>query len=142
MYDIGQGVPQDSAQAVAWYREAADQGLAVAQVNLGAMYQAGDGVPQDDVQAVEWYSKAADQGHAVAQYNLGLMYATGEGVPQDDVEAHKWNTLAASRVTGDKQKEYAETRDATAKAMTPAQLAEAQKRVADWQTAFEKREPN
>ncbi len=70
------------------------------------------------------------------------MYHSGQGVPQDDVEAHKWGTLAASRVTGDQQKEYAETRDATANAMTPAQLAEVQKRVADWQAAFEKRQPN
>ena len=47
---------------------------------------------------------------------------------------------AASRVTGDEQKEYAESRDGLAKQMTPAQIAEAQKRAADWQAAFEKRQ--
>ena len=142
LYAIGQGVPRDGAEAVAWYREAADQGLAAAQVNLGVMYQEGEGVPQDAVQAVAWYRKAADQGHAAAQYNIGLMYSTGEGVPQDAVEAHKWGTLAASHAVGDEQKEYAATRDATAKAMTPDQLAEAQQRAADWQAAFEKRQSN
>ena len=27
MYDNGQGVPQDYAQALTWYRKAADQGI-------------------------------------------------------------------------------------------------------------------
>ena len=82
----------------------------------------------------------AEQGDAAAQYNLGVSYENGRGVPQDDVEAHKWTSLAASRATGDRQKEYAETLDALSKQMTPAQLAEAQQRAANWQAAFEKRQ--
>ena len=58
----GQGVPQDYAEAVKWYRKAADQGYAAAQTNLGLMYAHGQGVPQDYVEAVKWYRKAADQG--------------------------------------------------------------------------------
>ncbi len=81
----------------------------------------------------------ADQGEAIAQSTLGVMYENGWGVPQDNVEAYKWSDLATSRVTGDTQKEYAQTRDAQAKQMTPAQLAEAQRRAADWQATFEKR---
>ena len=38
MYDKGQGVPQDYAAAVSWYRKAAEQGDADAQFNLGFMY--------------------------------------------------------------------------------------------------------
>ena len=65
MYLNGRGVPQDDAQAVAWWRKAAVQGHAGAQYNLGvAGYGNGDGVPQDYTQAVEWYRKAADQGNA------------------------------------------------------------------------------
>ena len=60
--------------------------------------------------------------------------------PEDYVEAHKWYNLAASRVTGDTQKEYAETLDALAKEMAPAQLAEAQRLAREWQAAFEKRQ--
>ena len=106
------------------------------------MYDTGQGVAQDYSQAVAGYLKAADQGYAAAQFNLGVMYDTGEGVPEDDVEAHKWHNLAASRVTGDAQAEYgyAEARDALAEQMTPAQLAEAQKRAVEWQAAFEKRQ--
>ena len=73
MYANGQGVPQDYAQALTWYRKAADQGNAEAQNNLGVMCESGHGVPQDYAQAVVWYRKAADQGFAPAQYNLGVM---------------------------------------------------------------------
>jgi TPR repeat protein len=34
MYDNGQGVPEDDAEAVRWYRLAADRGLAGAQCGL------------------------------------------------------------------------------------------------------------
>ena len=64
----------DYAQAVYWYRKAADQGNAAAQNSLGFMYVNGrGGLAQDDVQAVYWYRKAADQGNAEAQTNLGVM---------------------------------------------------------------------
>ena len=109
------------------------------QFNLGSRYAEGQGVPQDFSQALVWYRQAANQGLADAQFNLGAMYIAGEGVPQDYVEAHKWYNLAASRVTGDTQKEYAETRDEVAKQMTPALLGEAQRVAREWQTAFEKR---
>ena len=82
----------------------------------------------------------ADQGYAVAQYNLGVMYDNGGGIPQDNMEAHKWYDLAASRATGDRQKEYAEARDALAQQMASAQIAEAQQRAANWQAAFERRQ--
>jgi len=41
MYNFGQGVPQDSAEAAKWYRKAAEQGLALAQFGLGVIYFSG-----------------------------------------------------------------------------------------------------
>ena len=66
---------QDFAEAVHWYREAADQGLAAAQFNLGAAYNNGQGVAQDYLEAARWYRKAADQSAANAQHNLGVIYS-------------------------------------------------------------------
>ncbi|MSP33056.1 MAG: sel1 repeat family protein, partial [Pseudolabrys sp.] len=63
-------MPQDYAQAVKWYRLAADQGNAKAQSNLGLMYDNGQGVPQNYAEAMRWYRLAADQGLAEAQSNL------------------------------------------------------------------------
>ena len=51
----GQGVTQDFAEAMKWYRLAAEQGLAAALYNLGRIYAFGRGVPQDYVDAVKWY---------------------------------------------------------------------------------------
>ena len=41
MYAFGHGVAGDDAQAVQWYRRAAEQGLAAAQFNLGGGVGAG-----------------------------------------------------------------------------------------------------
>ena len=59
--DSGMGCPKDYAEAVKWYRKAAEQGDAEAQFNLGLMYADGEGVPKDYAEAVKWYRKAAEQ---------------------------------------------------------------------------------
>ena len=38
MYDLGQGVPEDSVEAVKWYTKAANQGYAEAQYKMGVFY--------------------------------------------------------------------------------------------------------
>ena len=45
MFYTGQGVPQDLAVAVTWYRKAAEQGDAAGQHGLGFLYDKGQGVP-------------------------------------------------------------------------------------------------
>jgi hypothetical protein len=96
-YEDGTGVPQDDAEAVRWYRLAADQGHAKARFNIGVFYKNGTGVVQDDAEAVRWCRLAADQGHAKAQFNIGVCYENGTGVAQDDAEALRWYRLAAEQ---------------------------------------------
>ena len=64
MYEKGQGVAQDYAQAVRWYRQAAAQGMDAAQYSLGLMYGQGQGVAQDYVKAHMWFNLAARLGDA------------------------------------------------------------------------------
>jgi TPR repeat protein len=47
---------------VKWYRQAAEQNFAGAQLNLGVCYEQGEGVGKDAVEAVKWYHLAASQG--------------------------------------------------------------------------------
>jgi hypothetical protein len=54
LYDMGQGVQQDPAQAADWYRKAAAQGYALAESNLGALYFNGQGVQQDYAETASW----------------------------------------------------------------------------------------
>ena len=63
-------MPQDYAEAVKWYRLAAEQGDADAQDKLGVTYAGGEGVPQDYAEAVRWYRLAAEQGHYHAENNF------------------------------------------------------------------------
>ena len=90
-------MPQNDAEAVTWFRKAADQGNADAQNVLGLMYDNGQGVPQDYVEAVTWFRKAADQGVADAQFNLGIVYGSGRGVKQGYAEAVTWYRKAAEQ---------------------------------------------
>lgn len=103
-YRTGSGLPQDTSQAVYWYRKSAQQGYAKAQNNLGACYEGGIGVSQDYVQAVYWYRKAAELGLADGQTNLGVCYATGKGVAKDFTQAVSWYRKAADQ--GDAQGQF------------------------------------
>ena len=72
----GQGTPQDAEQAFQWCCEAAGQGLAEAQLQLGDHYHAGWGVEEDPVAARTWYEKAAAQGNAEAAAKLQTLNQT------------------------------------------------------------------
>ncbi len=52
-----------------WYEQAAAQGNAKAQFNLGLMYAKGRGGPQDFAEACRWYEKAAHE-YVPAQTSL------------------------------------------------------------------------
>jgi TPR repeat protein len=103
-YWQGAGVPKDYVQAVFWFRKAAEQGNATAQVSLGILYDGAleevKGVPQDYAQAANWYRKAAEQGNGIAEFMLGRYYANGLGVPQDYVKAAAWYRKAAANQGG------------------------------------------
>jgi TPR repeat protein len=116
---------QDFAEAMKWYRKAADQGYAEARYHIGFMYELARGVAQDYAEAARWYRKAADQGYPVAQLALGDMYGMGRGVPNDYVQAYMWCSLAAAHGAADRRPllEYG---------MTPAQIEQAKALVAAW----------
>ena len=97
MYATGRGVAPSDEQAVAWFKQAANQGYAAAQCNLGWMYATGRGVAPSDEQAIEWFRQAANQGLADAQNTLGLMYVYGRGVAPSDKQAVAWFQQAANQ---------------------------------------------
>ena len=113
----------DYAAAFRELRPLADQGHAVAQFNLGVMCDKGQGVPQDYAEAFRWNRKAAEQGNARAQATLALMYRKGQSVPQDNMLAYLWANLAAAQGN----ESLARLRNVIAEALTPQQIAEAQR---------------
>ena len=102
--EYGQGgYDQDSLpdyeSAAKWFRLAAEQEVAAAQLNLGWMYHQGNGVGQDYKEALKWLGLAAEQWSPVengrAQTLLGIMYAEGQGVTKNYETALKFFRLAA-----------------------------------------------
>ena len=103
LYENGAGgLPKDDAQAVIWYRKAAEAGDGRAMANLGIMYEtARGGLPKDDAQAVSWYRKAVDAGDGRGMARLGEMYSHGRGgLPKDAVQALYWYRKAADAGDG------------------------------------------
>ena len=58
MYENGNGVPKDDAEAVRWYRKGAEQVDAYAQVQLGFIYAIGSRVPKNNILAHKWSNPA------------------------------------------------------------------------------------
>ena len=138
-YYVGEGVPQDDAEALGWTRLAAEQGHAPAQYSLGLLYFRGRGVGADDAAAARWYRAAAEQGHPPAQAALGSLYAYGAGVEENPVLASMWIELAwrASLAGGD-WRLYARQRTELAEWVTAEQTAEGRRLAREWTLAPER----
>ena len=95
----GRDVVEDKRQALILWRQAADGGVAEAQLRLGLVLA---GAVQEDavVQGVRWLTRAvqakAPKTAAEAACALGNIYAKGRpGVPKDMAEAARWYKMAA-----------------------------------------------
>ncbi|MDB5613423.1 MAG: hypothetical protein JWQ22_1076 [Devosia sp.] len=76
-------------------RQAAANGDARAQFEIGAIYTEGRAVTQDYAEAGKWYERSAAQGFVPAQYRLGNLYEAGQGVEKDIENAKLWYQRAA-----------------------------------------------
>ncbi|RMG89525.1 MAG: sel1 repeat family protein [Candidatus Dadabacteria bacterium] len=91
------GDPRTMAEALRWFKAAAEAENPRSQLLLGALYENGRGVIQDFEEAARWYRRAAENGEAEAMFRLGLMAEAGRGLKKDLVEAYVWLNLAAAR---------------------------------------------
>ncbi len=100
-YEQGNGIEQDDAAAVRFYKEAAERGNSEAQLRLGILYRQRKGVQEEfrnksrfsfgktafdflfsskmDQEAFRWLNAAAEQGVAEAQYYLAQFHEQGIG---------------------------------------------------------------
>jgi TPR repeat protein len=136
-YWTGDGVARDHAQAATWYEKAALSGHDDAMTRMGILHENGRGVAQSYEKAAAWYRKAADLGNDSGMFSLAVLYWSGRGVTQNPVEAYKWLHLASTHASGGAATRNTAARDSLGRMMTPALIAEAQKRARDWQAAFD-----
>lgn len=129
----GQHVQRDYVLARRFYRMAAIKGDSEAQRKLGHIHLSGQGVTPNDREAVRWFRASAEAGNPQAQLELGYMLAVGRGVIQDYVESYKWYTLGIARKDAGEERDRAvNTREELQRRMTPAHVAEAQRRARAW----------
>lgn len=93
-------VSQDDAEAIRWFRRAAERDHAGARYYLGLAHASGRGVAQDFGEALEWYRLSAEQDYPAAQLNLGIMHFNGEGTGSDFEAAFSWFARAAAQGYG------------------------------------------
>ena len=90
----------EDAEAVKYYRMAAEQGDADGEYGLAKQYLSGEGVTPDPKQAFEWMSRAAAQGQRSAVSALADAYISGglgldAAARADNAAAYKWIQAAA-----------------------------------------------
>lgn len=80
---------KDYAQAVSWYKKAAEcpDCNPLICFELGYVYQHGQGVDSDLIEAVQWYQKAVENDVPQALYNLAYFYQNGLVVDRNPEKA-------------------------------------------------------
>ena len=94
--DGANGLTKDPAEAVAWFRRAADKNSAEGYDNLGYLYSVGRGVPENLTVAAGYFRASAEMGWKQGQFNCGLDYFFGRGVDKDPARAVHWWELASA----------------------------------------------
>ena len=95
--DSDKKVPISHQDSMRWYREAAIQGSASANFNLGLKYRYGQGVERDLNTAFLYYKASAELGSVMGCKELEEFYREGMIFEKDLAEANKWR-LEAKRL--------------------------------------------
>jgi uncharacterized protein len=87
MYGGGHDIPTDRAQALAWYRAAAEKGHPLAALMLGRYLAKGIATPADPEGAKRWFLQALNAGVTDAQGDLDLLTppAPSDDTPSNDI---------------------------------------------------------
>lgn len=104
LYEKGQHVPQNTAEAVRLYTLSAEQDNEFAAYRLGKLYLGGGGILKDVEAAIRWLTFAADRKNQFAEYALGILYLKGEDVPKNVPKALEY--LKRSAAQGNQYAQY------------------------------------
>jgi TPR repeat protein len=97
LYEKGQHIPQNTAEAVRLFRLSAGLENEYAAYRLGKLYLGGEGVLKDVEEALRWLNFAAEKKNQFAEYALGILYFKGEDVPRDIPKALEYLKRSATQ---------------------------------------------
>jgi len=132
----GAKTEQNPDEGLRWLRDAAKDGLPIAQSSLGLLYASGLVVEKDERKAAYLYRKAAEYGDPLGQTALALASFRGVGTEEDRVEAYQWMSLAAEQGNEDARAYL----PAVESALTTEEVELAKAEVAQFQTKERKGE--
>jgi TPR repeat protein len=97
MYELGRAyaAKQQTADAIAAWRKAADKGSTSAMVELGVLYATGSGVGKDEAQARKLFERASEAGNPRGVSNLAALGGSGASTPPDPARARELLAKAA-----------------------------------------------
>jgi len=129
LYEVGEGVEQDSTLARQLTERAARNGNRIAMHDLALYYAEGrGGVTAELPAAAKWFEKAAERGVVDSQFNLGVLFESGQGLPKSMTDAFVWYSIAATQ--GD---QFAKQRiGVLSSTMSSEDLAAAQDRITNF----------
>jgi len=90
MFDFGDESNPPRAEAIKWYRLAAEQGDMESQRALGRIFK-----KHDTREALKWYTLSANQDDVMSQVALGTLYYQGVNGFRDYRQAGQWYRLAS-----------------------------------------------
>jgi len=132
------GSERDPEEAVQLYREAAQEGYAGSQNNLGDLYEAGKFVSKSQSYAIYWYTRSAERGEPTAYLSLATLLSELADDEFMVIDAAKFAMLAieglpegvnkasAQKCFGDLQK-----------VLTDDQFRQAEKLAQNWKSLFQ-----
>jgi uncharacterized protein len=97
-----EGLPQDPAKALYWYRRAAEQGDESSQRSLAEMYEFGEGTLPNHAEALYWIGQALTR-YRGASLLIAGRYRAGHRAPKDFRKAAEWCRLSADAGDPDAQ---------------------------------------
>jgi TPR repeat protein len=104
LYQLGRAYAanQQTAEAMAAYRKAADKGSTAAMVEIGVAYSTGSGVAKDPAEARKFFERAAAAGNARGVTNLAAL-SGGAAAPQDPAQERALLSTGAERNSAEAQ---------------------------------------
>jgi len=96
MYNKGEGVLRDYAQAMAWYERSMTNGNMESLYSIAQLYQDGRGVRVDEKKAFDLKLKAAENDCRMAQNSIGHDYSHGWGCEKNLDLWLEWKLKAAN----------------------------------------------
>ncbi|CAB5351618.1 unnamed protein product [Rhizophagus irregularis] len=82
-------------QSVEYFKEAADFGLADAQLRYGHCLWSGEAIKRDIKESIRYFQMSADNGNHTAMYNIGNILYNGIGANKDEEKGSNYLRLAA-----------------------------------------------